>query len=319
MENKSHALLTGCFTLLLIIATICGAIWFNRDRSERIPYLLATNQAISGLNPQAPVRYRGLMVGRVKNISFDSNNRGQILVEIAVNPETPITRSTFASLGYQGVTGIAFVQLDDDGTQSELLSSSEDKLARIPLRPSMFGQLEQSAKQILRQSEELTARVNMLFALSNQQKIFDTVDNVNKAVVQWQNLPNQLQPTLEKLPALAHSAQTSLHSIDNLARDAGKLAQNLNKVAEHLQSKDGALLKINQGLEKFGNLAEEAELETVPRINALGDDARNTMRVLNKSLHNFNDRPQSLIFGAAPLAPGPGEAGFVAPVNQPSP
>jgi len=311
MENKSHALLAGCFTLFLIIATICGAIWFNRDRTERIPFVLATNQAISGLNPQAPVRYRGLMVGRVKNISFDSKNRGQILVEIHVDPDTPITRSTFASLGYQGVTGIAFVQLDDDGKQSELLKSSPEQLARIPLRPGLLGQLEQSAKQILRQSEELAARANMLLAVSNQQKIFDTVDNVNKAVVQWQSIPAQLQPTLEKLPALAQSAQMSLQSIDNLV-------QSLNKVANHVQGKDGTLLKINQGIEKFGSVAEELELATFPKLNALGDDARNSMQVINKSIQNISDRPQSLIFGATPLAPGPGETGFVAPVNQPS-
>ncbi len=313
MENKSHALITGCFTLLLLIATVWGAIWFNRDRSERIPYLLATKLAVSGLNPQAPVRFRGLMVGRVKTIRFDPVNRGQILVEININPETPITRNSFATLGYQGVTGIAFIQLDDDGKPGEQLSSSAANMTRIPLRQGTLAQLEQNAKQILQQSEELTRRANALLALSNQQKIFDAVEKFGRASERFEKIPLQLQPTLERLPAIAQSAQTSLQAIDALARDATKLTTNLNHVAAHLQSKDGALNKINLGVDQFSNLASGVELETLPKINALGDEASNTMRVLNKSLQNFNERPQSLIFGATPIAPGPGEAGFVAP------
>ncbi|MBI3229361.1 MAG: MCE family protein [Burkholderiales bacterium] len=313
MENKSHALITGCFTVLLLIATIWGAIWFNRDRAERIPYLLSTSQAISGLNPQAPVRFRGLMVGRVKTIAFDPEKRGQILVEIHVSPETPITHSTFATLGYQGVTGIAFVQLDDDGKQPQPLTSSASNMARLPLRPGLLAQLEQNAKQILGQSEELTRRANALLALSNQQKIFDTLDKFGKAADKFSTLPDQLQPTLARLPALAEKAQNSLQAVDTLAHDASKLANTLNQTAQNLQAKDGTLAKINQGVTQFTGLANEVEQETLPRIQALSEDARGTMRVFNKSLNTFNERPQSLIFGAAPIAPGPGETGFVAP------
>ena len=32
MENRSHALMTGIFTITLLIAAIVFGIWFNRDR-----------------------------------------------------------------------------------------------------------------------------------------------------------------------------------------------------------------------------------------------------------------------------------------------
>src|SRR6476660_360616 len=117
MENKSHALLAGIFTIALLTAAILIALWFNRDRVEWVPYEIATKLSIPGLNPQAAVRYRGLDVGKVDDILFDPNAVGQILVRISVRPDTPITQSTFATLGYQGVTGIAYVQLDDDGSR----------------------------------------------------------------------------------------------------------------------------------------------------------------------------------------------------------
>ena len=52
-------------------------------------------------------------------------------------------------------------------------------------------------------------------------------------------------------------------------------------------------------------------VETLP----LAHDARSSLRTLNRTLENLNDRPQSILFGNPGTAPGPGEAGFVAPTK----
>src|SRR5471030_2490826 len=52
--------------------------------------------------------------GKVAAIGFDPKVTGQILVTLNINPDAPITKTTYGTLGYQGVTGIAYVQLDDD-------------------------------------------------------------------------------------------------------------------------------------------------------------------------------------------------------------
>jgi phospholipid/cholesterol/gamma-HCH transport system substrate-binding protein len=115
MENKSHALMAGLFTLLLGIALIAAAVWLGRDTVQRTTYEIATRSSVSGLSAQSDVRYRGLEVGKVESLRFDPATPGQILVRIAVDPTTPVTASTFAQLGYQGVTGLGYIQLDDDG------------------------------------------------------------------------------------------------------------------------------------------------------------------------------------------------------------
>jgi phospholipid/cholesterol/gamma-HCH transport system substrate-binding protein len=40
------------------------------------------------------------------------------------------------------------------------------------------------------------------------------------------------------------------------------------------------------------------------------------MRKLNDTLDNLNERPSSVLFGAPPAAPGPGEPGFTPPERQ---
>src|SRR5690606_14595885 len=142
-----------------------------RDRVERIPYEIATTLSVPGLNPQAGVRYRGLDVGRVDEVLFDPEKPGQILIRFSVSKDTPITQSTFATLSYQGVTGLAYVQLDDTGKDPTLLPSSKDKIARIDLRPGLLDTLQLRGLTILKQTEELADRVNTLLSEQNQEKI----------------------------------------------------------------------------------------------------------------------------------------------------
>lgn len=308
MENKSHALIAGAFTIVMLAAVVFIGMWLNRDRVQWMPYQIATRLSIPGLNPQAAVRYRGLDVGKVEDISFDPDVVGQILVSISVRPDTPITQSTFATLAYQGVTGIAYVQLDDDGSRPVRVPSSPQRIARIEMRPSLFDQLQNRGLAILQQTEELARRANGLLSADNQQAILNAFDNVNKAATEIETIPRQLQPTLAKLPALTAQAQQTLGSLDTLSRQASSLTGNLNSMAIKLQQANGPIDKLSNSAEQFGAVANRFEHETLP----LANDVRSSLRSLNRTLDSLNERPQSVLFGLPAAQPGPGEEGFPA-------
>lgn len=308
MENKAHALMAGIFTIVLLVAAILIGLWFNRDRVERVPYEIATKLSVPGLNPQAAVRYRGLDIGRVDAISFDPKVPGQILIHISIRPDTPITRSTYAVLGYQGVTGIAYVQLDDDGSNPVVVTSSKNQIARIDMHPSLLDQLQSRGMAILIETEELTKRFNRLLNPENQKAMLAAFDNVSKAATEIETIPRQLGPTLAKLPTLTAEAQNSLQSVSRLAKDASALSNNLNTFASRLQAPDGTLARLSAAADQFGAVANKVEFETLP----LASDVRTSLHTLNRTLENFNEKPQSLLFGAQEIAPGPGEAGFAA-------
>ncbi len=311
MENKSHALMAGIFTLALLVAGILLAMWFNRDRVERVPYEMATKLSVPGLNSQADVRYRGLDVGKVDEIIFDPIVPGQILVHISVRPGTPITRSTYGVLGYQGVTGIAFVQLDDDGSDPAKLSSSKEQLARIEMRPSLFDNLQTRGLVILKQTEELTQRLNNLMTPANQAVMLGAFSDISKAAVALEAIPAKLEPTLSRLPELTTQTSRTLASIQSLAIDTGKLTSNLDGMSTRLQAPNGTLDRLTLAADQLGSAAGRIEREIVP----LGGDVRSTLHTVNRTLDTFNSRPQSILFGAAPEAPGPGESGFVVPAH----
>jgi phospholipid/cholesterol/gamma-HCH transport system substrate-binding protein len=302
MENKAHALMAGLFIIALLIAAVFIGVWLNRDQVEWVPYQIATKLSIPGLNPQAAVRYRGFDVGKVDEISFDPNTVGQILVHISVRPDTPITQSTFATLGYQGVTGIAYVQLDDDGSRPVKLHSSRQQIARIEMRPSLFDQLQSRGLAILQQTEEVAKRINHLLEPGNQKAILAAFDNVSKAATEIETFPRQLQPTLARLPALTAQVQQALGSLNTLSKDVSALTTGL-------QAPNGPLTSITNTAERLGSVADRLEHDTLP----LANDARSSIRAFNRTLDNFSERPQSVLFGSPRTAPGPGEPGFAAP------
>ena len=66
MENKSHAFWAGLFTVALALAIGAAAFLFNVDRSVRVPYDLIARTNVTGLYPDAAVRFRGLDIGKVQ-------------------------------------------------------------------------------------------------------------------------------------------------------------------------------------------------------------------------------------------------------------
>ena len=121
----------------------------------RLPIDLLSTHSVSGLKVDAPVRFRGVDVGRVDSISFDSHQSGEIRVRIAVDPAAPITRSTYAKLSYQGITGVAFIQLDDEkGKSREALPLSREKVAQMELQASSQAAETASARALKRHASD---------------------------------------------------------------------------------------------------------------------------------------------------------------------
>ena len=181
MENKSHALAAGAFVLMVAALLVALASWLTRDTSEHRVYELSSREAVTGLQPQASVRFKGVNVGKVSAIGFDPLIAGNVLIRIAIDDKAPVTQSTFATLGFQGVTGLAFVQLDDTGESRLALAAGTEPPARIPMTTSLFSRLTDQGASILSQLEETSRRVNLLLTPENQKNLMGAVGNLGQA------------------------------------------------------------------------------------------------------------------------------------------
>lgn len=310
MENKAYAFAAGVFTLLLCAGLIFIAMWLTGETEEREIFVLESRYPVTGLNPQAAVRFRGVSVGKVESIDFDPANPRLIVVRIAVRTGTPITRGTYAQLGTQGVTGLAYVMLDDDGSQPERLGAEAAEKNRIPVRRSFLDALSASGQELVSDARRLARRLSGLLSDGNQAQFVRALASIESAANRIDKLAVEAGPAVRNLPALTEDAGKAL------ARAEAVLA-NINEAAQQLAAGLGALDRVAKSTERMGgaavSLSSAAEADTLPRLNMLLEQLARSSRRLDRLLAELEEQPASFVFGRPAPAPGPGEPGFRVP------
>ncbi len=328
MENKSHALAAGAFVLLVSALLVALATWLTRDAALRTVYEISTREPVTGLQVQAAVRYRGIPVGKVLSIDFDPKIAGNVRVSISVDDSTPITESTFATLGFQGVTGLSFVQLDDSGASTVELEPKDGETPRIPLRPGLFSKLTDQGASAMAQLEETTRRLNALLAPEQQKALLDAVRNIGHAAGNINQLSLHLDQLLQgqggpgsvSAPQLAQEVSATLKALQATSAEASRTVQEgsraaseLAQVAQRLRQSGGSLDKLDQGVDAMQLTGKTLNASTLPRVSKAADDVARAARRVERTANNLNENPQTLLYGAGTVAPGPGEPGFTAP------
>ncbi len=321
MENKSHALAAGLFVVAMAVLLAGLAMWLTRDSGSYHSYEMSTKEGVTGLQPQATVRYKGVSVGKVTHIGFDPQVSGNVLIRIAVEDNTPLTQTTFATLNYQGVTGLAYVLLDDAGEPQAQLPPGASGLPRLPLRSSPFSQLADQGPQILGQVQEVTRRVNDLLDEENRRIFSATMQNIGAAAADVSALSRRLDatvaqrldPALAALPPLARDATAALQSLQTAGKQVAGMASEVGSTAQRLNAPGGVIDQAGQGTKMLARAADRLTTSTLPRLERAAEQTGNAARQFGRVAGSFSDNPQALLYGPGRAAPGPGEAGFAAP------
>ncbi|MBI5275135.1 MAG: MCE family protein [Burkholderiales bacterium] len=314
MENKAHALAAGIFVVALAALLMVLAGWLTRERGLRDTYEISTRETITGLQPQAPVKLRGVDVGKVSKIGFDTKVPGNVLLRLEVDEDVKLTKDTFATLSYQGITGLAFIQLSDHGKPAPQLVPNDDAPPRIPLEQGFMSKLETKGEVILEQVEQVTTRMNRLLNDENQKRFTAALASLDGAAGSAKQLAERLDNSVQKQldPTLAH-ARNTLKSVDQAADEVAKTAAEFDRTAKRLNEKDGPLDKLGQGTDSLAGAAERFSITTLPRLNRTAEEAGRTLRQVRRTVNDLGDNPQQLIYGEGKPEPGPGEPGFRAP------
>lgn len=311
MENRAHALAAGVFVLLFALASVFALWWFGNNREAVRRYVLVSEGAIPGLNEQAQVRFRGIRAGKVMRIGIDPQNPRWILVEITLRADLPVTRGTRASLGYQGVTGIAFVQLNDTGSDPAPLEANGEESPRLPLEPGLMEQLAAVGPQALRKLEGIVDQWSRLFDATNVARLSHTIESLDAAAAGARDTFQEAPKALAGLRAalsrenLAH-LQATLSHLDAVTAEAAPTVAELRRLAVKLQGVSDRVDRL------AASTHQEVENGAVPKANALLEELTDTSRRMARLLEELEGNPGLLVFGRGAPRAGPGEAGFSA-------
>lgn len=309
MENKAYAFAAGIFTLLLCASLILIAMWMTGETEERDLFVLESRYPVTGLYLQAPVRFRGVDAGKVETIDLDPKDPRLILVRILVRTGTPITKGTYAQLGTQGVTGLSYVILDDDGSRPERILAEAAEANRIPVRQSFLDEFATSGQELVSDVNRVARRLNGLLSDENQAQLVRTLASIESAANRMDKLAIQAGLAVSNVPALTEDARKVL------AR-AEVVLGTINETTMELGAGIGALDRVAKSAERMGgaavSLSNAAENDTLPRFNALLERLARSAGRLDRLLAELEEQPASFVFGRPQPAPGPGEPGFTA-------
>ena len=297
MENRSHALLAGLFTLLLMIAGAVGAVWVSKKNLPLLPYELVATSPVTGLSEQSTVRYQGVPVGRVQSLRFMPDKPGQVRILIGVDPTTPLTESSWAEIVSAGVTGISNVELRDDGKSTKRLVSSAGRIQDIPIRPSFLERLQTQSDEVLPALDRIMHQIEKITSDQNIESLQTTMKNVAELSTQLNHSAKLLEPGLKKIPAL----------VDGMTALTRRMDDGMVLLTRRL---DGALADVGILTRSAQDAIAQINASTLPDISVLSSSVVDVSRTLTRTVRQFGQSPQSFIFGPPRAAPGPGEPGF---------
>jgi len=312
MENRAHAIVVGIFTLLFSAALLFAFWWLSGARVAYTEYVVISKFPVTGLNAEATVRFRGVKVGKVTQISLDPASRTSILIRVKVEESLQLSKETYAELRMQGMTGLAYVDLNDVGTSAIRLKTGE----KIPLQASPIDRLLDQApvlisqiETLLKTSSETAASANRFFNKVDTEKLNKTLGNLESAAGKLDPLLSSATTTLNRVSGMVsekHQAQflQTLVSMQKTADDIRPLVVELRETAQDVRSMSYGI-KLNSK-----QLSDTLNYETLPQLHQLTQNVNQNALHFDQLIDMLKDNPQSLIFGVPEAIPGPGEAGF---------
>lgn len=284
MVKDTYALLTGLFVLVLGAAMVAMGLFLGDYGRERDIFVLTTTGAVSGLNPESEVIYRGVKAGKVTSIGFDPDDPRTIRVRIELDQGLPITRGTFALLRVQPLTGLAQVELNDPGDQPEPLTTNPQHPAEIPIRPSLFDRISGSGGEILDEAARIAQRLNAVLDDENQGHLSHALAMLDQSLTELVALERRLDAELGRVPAVDRQLREALAK-HAAAADAVRVTSNQIGLLTGAET-DRRLRDTLEG----GAEATRSIRATSERIAQLADDAAKLVAQGRQAATTLNTR-----------------------------
>jgi len=231
METRAHHVAVGAFVLLLVIGAAVFVVWISKfqAQSEFAYYDILTEDDVTGLSIDGPVRYHGVTVGRVSAIEIDPDNPTLVRVTVEVAKGTPIHIDAVASLEPQGITGVLYVLLKGGLKGSAMMTeTNEPPYPLIRAERGKFAAILASAPELIDAAKQLLARVELLFNDENQAAVAGTLHNLDL-------LTSALAENREGLTHLVESGTAAADEIQSLAAELHLQVGNITETTKLAQ------------------------------------------------------------------------------------
>ena len=293
METRANYILVGIVTIVVLLASFGFVYWIARfgDTTNSVPLEVRIPGSVTGLSVGSQVLFNGIKVGDVRKLIIDAKNPKGVVAITEVGLDTPVTSATIATLGFQGLTGQAYIELkggDPNGENILVKAQQTGEMPFVQADPGAVNNLIDQAQSIANSTEKVIAGLQQ-FVDDNRKPLTDTIGNANKFsealaknsdqiddfLASVGDLSKTLQSVSGRVETTLASAEDLLKSVDTAKVD--RILANADKISSDLAASSGEIKKIvdsaDAAVKNVSELAAKAKtsLDGVDKILAAAD------------------------------------------------
>ena len=306
MEREANYLAVGSFVLLVLVMGFLFVYWYSASIEHRfyVRYEIYFDGSVSGLSEGGAVRYLGVDVGRVVRIRIDPRAANRVQVIADIDATTPISDRTLAQLSLQGITGLLYIDLQqqraDDTGRRILAAVPSERYQVIRSVHSDFDLFLSSLPALTARLDDLVDRSARLLSDKNIAGFERVVANLDKAAAQLPHSAGQLDGLVADLRSTideAHKVVGEIHVATGTASgDFVAAVQKLRATSENLERATGSVdAFVAENREQLSGFVRDG----LPQIDLLLRDSRAAAQEIRDLSRSLRANPSQLLYQPA--------------------
>jgi phospholipid/cholesterol/gamma-HCH transport system substrate-binding protein len=306
MEREANYLAVGSFVLLVVVMGFLFVYWYSASIEHRfyVRYEIYFDGSVSGLTEGGPVRYLGVDVGRVVRIRIDPRAANRVQVIADIDATTPVSDRTLARLSLQGITGLLFIDLqqqraDDDGRRI-LAAVPSEHYQVIRSAHSDFDLFLSSLPQLAVRLDELVERTARVLSDKNINSLDRVVSNLDKVAA---DLPHSAANVDGLVTDLRSAVNDAHREIDDIHAATQSVSVDFVAAVQKLRATSDNLARASASVDAF--LDENRDQLNgfvragLPQLELLLRDSRAAAQEFRDLSRSLRDNPSQLIYQPA--------------------
>lgn len=251
MKSNREQVWVGIFVLiaagvLVAVVLAVSGTFSKKGIAHRVYFRYA-----AGLMPGAPVRYGGLLAGRIEGLRVDPQDSTRIEIDFNVAPEIPVKTDSLAKISALGALGESYLEITTGTKESPLATpgsvlKTKEMVAIADLGDMISGLVPTADQALLNLNARLTemkvtiAQVNDLLGEPNRKNISGGLATLNGMLAE--NRPKvaatlgNLQAASGQLSPIMANAQTASDKIAPLLDDLKGTTKQANDALAHVDA-----------------------------------------------------------------------------------